>query len=233
MSWRNSSQKQRNDISFSLGRPVIGRCMVSLKLSEILLIAMGPLLLHWKMAPGGLETQVGGALDREEWAIATEGGGRGCQLWLEYTQAKPPEQSSRSNILASCPYLGVFPFRGCSNVHFNQVSPGQAGVEGRDRGRTSLCHWLHSALPLRARGTSHLPCQSGSKVPELLSGSNPIHPLFLTEQPQDSRAKCDRILGKHFIHYTVRHKCACLFSVMWQLIILNLEKHIPTITIKE
>lgn len=36
--------------------------MISLKLSEILLIVLGPLLLHQKMAPRGLGSQDGGAL---------------------------------------------------------------------------------------------------------------------------------------------------------------------------
>lgn len=39
---QNSSQKQRNEVSFSLGRPVRGRWMSSRKLSEILLIILGP-----------------------------------------------------------------------------------------------------------------------------------------------------------------------------------------------
>ena len=42
------------------------------KLFEILLIAIGPVLWHWEVAPRGLGTQAGGALAHENWAAAME-----------------------------------------------------------------------------------------------------------------------------------------------------------------
>lgn len=82
------------------------------------------------MAPQGLGTQDGGVLAQES---PSGGGGGGVAPCSSYTQ----EQSPRAVLPISTPHPSALP--GCLHlgaalgVHFNQISPGQAGTVGRDR----------------------------------------------------------------------------------------------------
>lgn len=87
--------------------------MISFKLSEILLIVLGPLLLHRKMAPGGLGSQDGGALAQKS-----------EMLLLPTAAHTHVSKSTRAALPISTPLTWVPLHLGAAlDVHLKQISP--------------------------------------------------------------------------------------------------------------
>lgn len=83
-------------------------------------------------------------------------------LLPSHARAEPPERPRPGQRTGQAASAWCLPSESAGGVHFNQMSPGQTDVKGREQQGTGAI----LALPLGAWvawGMSHLPSQSGSK----------------------------------------------------------------------